>query len=564
MDVRELGPADRNHLARRVQLHRARAERNHRTVEREVLVGEAAQVAQHLGLAVVAVEDGVRQEGRRAAQALGNERSDAALERRDLGQRLAVLREHAPEGDDVVARRRLVERDAQHRVAPLGKAAQVHPGSDRALRDRGGACAGLDGQRVERALAAHRAAEAAQACGEDRRVGGDALGDPFQPGRSVVDRVHARDHCRQHLRRADVAGRLLAPDVLLARLQREAIGGVAVRVDADADQPPREAPLVLVAARQVGGVRAAAAHRHAEALRRSARDVGAELAGRRDQGQREQVGGDDERGAVRVDARRVGAQVVQRTARRRVLREHREIVAAVEQRRPVLGRVGEDDREAERLGARAHHLDRLRMGVAGDDDRLARAPDAAPGERHRLGGGGRLVEHRRVGDRHPGEVRDHRLEVDERLEPSLRDLGLVRRVGGVPGRVLQHVAQDDAGRVRAVVALADEALEDAVLGRDCAQLGERVGFAERRRQAHRRRACDRWRDDLLDQRAPRRGADHRQHVHLGGGVDADVAADELAGAFELGERLQDGHQHRVSLCRRFRLPSPARRTRPGP
>jgi hypothetical protein len=53
---------------------------------------------------------------------------------------------------------------------------------------------------------------------------------------------------RQHLRRADVRRRLLAPDVLLARLQREAVGRVAVRVDADADQPPGQRALVLVAA----------------------------------------------------------------------------------------------------------------------------------------------------------------------------------------------------------------------------------------------------------------------------------------------------------------------------
>ncbi len=375
-----------------------------------------------------------------------------------------------------------------------------------------------------------RAAEPAQALGEHRGVGRDALGDALQPGGPVVDGVHAGDHRGQHLRRADVRGRALAPDVLLARLQREPIGRRAVRVDADADQAPGQAALVLVAAGEVGGVRAAAAHRHAEALGRAAGDVGAELARRRDQRQREQVGGDDEGGAVRVDARRVAAHVVQRAAGRRPLREHREVVAARDQAIPLLGRVGEDDLEAERRRARAQHLDRLRMGVAGDDDRVALGLDAAPRQRHRLGGGGRLVEHRRVRDRHAGEVADHRLEVDQRLEPALRDLGLVRRVRRVPGRVLEHVAQDDARRVRAVVALADEALQDPVLRRDAAQLGERLGLAERRRQAHRRRARDRCRHERVDQRAPRRGADHRQHVRLVVGVDADVAGDELAGA----------------------------------
>ncbi len=80
MDVRELRPRHRDHLARRVELHRARAERDHAAVEREVLVGQAAHVAQHLGLAVMAVEDRMR-EVRAGAHQLGrHERRDAGLE----------------------------------------------------------------------------------------------------------------------------------------------------------------------------------------------------------------------------------------------------------------------------------------------------------------------------------------------------------------------------------------------------------------------------------------------------------------------------------------------------
>ena len=52
----ELGPGHRHHLGGRVELHRARAERDHAAVEGEVAVGEAAQVAQHRGLGVVGRE----------------------------------------------------------------------------------------------------------------------------------------------------------------------------------------------------------------------------------------------------------------------------------------------------------------------------------------------------------------------------------------------------------------------------------------------------------------------------------------------------------------------------
>jgi hypothetical protein len=39
-----------------------------------------------------------------------------------------------------------------------------------------------------------------------------------------------------------------------------------------------------------------------------------------------------------------------------------------------------------------------------------------------------LVQQRRPGHGEPGEVADHGLEVQQRLEPALRDLRLVRRV----------------------------------------------------------------------------------------------------------------------------------------
>src|SRR6266545_548023 len=47
------------------------------------------------------------------------------------------------------------------------------------------------------------------------------------------------------------------------------------------------------------------------------------------------------------------------------------------------------------------------------------------------------------------------LEVDERLEPALRDLGLIRRVLRVPARILEDVALDDPRGDAVVVAHAD-------------------------------------------------------------------------------------------------------------
>ena len=50
MNVGELGPSDRDHLRRRVELHGARAQADHGRVERQVLVLQALEVSQHLGL----------------------------------------------------------------------------------------------------------------------------------------------------------------------------------------------------------------------------------------------------------------------------------------------------------------------------------------------------------------------------------------------------------------------------------------------------------------------------------------------------------------------------------
>ena len=64
----ELRPGDRLHLGRRVELHRAGAQRDHRPVEGEVGVGQPAQVAQHRGLAVVGAEHLVREVRRACGQ----------------------------------------------------------------------------------------------------------------------------------------------------------------------------------------------------------------------------------------------------------------------------------------------------------------------------------------------------------------------------------------------------------------------------------------------------------------------------------------------------------------
>ena len=108
----------------------------------------------------------------------------------------------------------------------------------------------------------------------------NALGDRAQTIRSVINRVHRCDDGEKHLRRADVARRFVATDVLLARLQREPIAGLSSRIMRNADEPSRHVAFVLIARREIRGVRSAEAERNTEALRAADGNVGAEFARR--------------------------------------------------------------------------------------------------------------------------------------------------------------------------------------------------------------------------------------------------------------------------------------------
>mmetsp|Transcript_10811 Transcript_10811/g.35494 ORF Transcript_10811/g.35494 Transcript_10811/m.35494 type:complete len:357 (-) Transcript_10811:963-2033(-) len=287
--VARLVPRHRNHLRGCVELHGARPERDHRVHEREVLRLEARQIANHLVLGVVRVEDWLCEE---RGGALEPGRDDAvrelAGERRRVRRRLAErLRKGAEQRLHLLERRRLVRGDAHGGVAHAADVdARLEGGRDE-LRARAGRAG--DGDGVE-ARARGVEAELGGAGADD---GGEAVGalrDSLEPLRAVVDGVHRRHVGEERLCRADVRGGFVAADVLLARLHRHAERGVAHRVDGDADDAPRHEALVLVRAGEEGGVRPAKAHRHAEALRRPDRDVRVELSRRLEHRQREQIG----------------------------------------------------------------------------------------------------------------------------------------------------------------------------------------------------------------------------------------------------------------------------------
>ncbi len=104
-----------------------------------------------------------------------------------------------------------------------------------------------------------------------------------------------------------------------------------------ADQPPGHVPLVGIARRQIAGMRAAEAHRHAEALRRTHHDVGAHLARRRQQRQRQRIGADDDQRVCFVRGADLRRQFAHRAGGAGILQHQRERLRRAD-RRQIAGR----------------------------------------------------------------------------------------------------------------------------------------------------------------------------------------------------------------------------------
>ena len=106
----------------------------------------------------------------------------------------------------------------------------------------------------------------------------------------------------------------------------------------------------------------------------------------------------------------------------------------------------------------------------GGDDRLVASGDAH-GHHQAFGGAGGTVVHGGVGDVHAGELADHRLELEDGLQGSLRNFRLIGSVGGEPFAARDERVDDDGPVVR-VGAGAEEG--DVALGVFGGALAEEV------------------------------------------------------------------------------------------
>ncbi len=227
--------------------------------------------------------------------------------------------------------------------------------------------------------------------------------------------------------------------MLLPRLERHPERRLAVRIARDSDNAPRNVSLELVACREVSGVRSAVAERYAEALRIPDDDVTAPFPGRRQKHETQKIRGDCDKGIGGMDVFAQLRVVEHRAVGRRVLDERAEHIGSDLE---ILVARDAHPYSANRC-PRLQHIDRLRMTLCRDEKNfLARLAFEPVAHRHRFARRGPFIQKRCIRNRKPREVANHGLKSQQRFEPALRDLGLVRRVRGVPAGILDDVSLD--------------------------------------------------------------------------------------------------------------------------
>ena len=244
-------------------------------------------------------------------------------------------------------------------------------------------------------------------------------------------------------------GRLLAADVLLARLQREDEPTASVDIIGFPRDPARHPPNQVLGAAEEPERGAPEVESVAEWLPLAEGDVGTALARRPQDAERHRVGGDDQQRAVLPGGCAERLDVLDRAEEVGALQDHGGGVSVddIGQGRGVGEAAVEPDLDhlgavATRIGGES--LAAVRVDAARDDE------TAAPGRPHRQVAGrgdrGRALVEAGVRDRQPGQLRHRGLELEHHLETALRYLRLVGRVRGEELGALGDRVDDRAGR----------------------------------------------------------------------------------------------------------------------
>ena len=247
--------------------------------------------------------------------------------------------------------------------------------------------ADLNRDGVEEGLGLDDGAVLAQAGGEGGGRQVHPLRDGMEALGAVEDGVERRHDREQRLGGADVGRGLLAANVLLTGLESQSVGAVAVGVLRDTDEPAGHDPLERICAGEEGGVRPAEAHRDAEALRRTDRDVGAHGGGLLQQTQGQQIRRHDRQCPCRMQRVALSGVIAQVAVGAGVGEDGAEQVVAHFEG----GRVALNDLDADGAGPGGQDGLGLWVQIFGDEELLLLALSGVVRHGHGLGCRRRLV-----------------------------------------------------------------------------------------------------------------------------------------------------------------------------
>ena len=139
---------------------------------------------------------------------------------------------------------------------------------------------------------------------------------------------------------------------------------------------------------------------------------------------------------------------------------------------------------------------------------------------------GSLIEQGGVGDFQAGQFDDHGLKIQQCLQTSLRNFGLIGGVGRVPAWILQHIAADHMRGEGSVVAQADEGASGLVEGKNFLQVCEGPSLRSSSRQFWRGLGRQALRQGFLDQLLETFQSKGLEHFQAGGFIRAQVAGEK--------------------------------------
>ena len=450
-------PAHRHHFCRCIELHGARAKRDHRTIKRQILVGQTTQEAHHLGFRTVRMEHVLREETF-AAPLAGNE-SFVAIDRLGTEQNgeccKIFLGRGFVKGDTNCIR----INDAEQTTALVG-----FVGNLRSLTGN------FNRYRIKQAITCDLDTSSLEASRKACSKAGHACSNSLQSCRAMPDSERCRHIGKQRLRGADVRRGLVATDMLFTGLERQTIGRTTMRIDRLTDDAARNDAGQRLRHRQIRGVRAAEAHRNAITLHGAYSHVGTPAGRRFHNGQRQRIGNGDDEGALGF---RIGDDLAEIAIDTTRIRPRHDDGSGI-----VIDSAASFDLPAERFGAGVDHIDGLWVQFTCKQNTAALVAVVTTSNADGFSNRSRFIQERCAGNRQTGQFRNQRLKVEKKLKTTLADFRLVRRISRVPGRILKQVALNDGWRFHTMIARADEALLHHIAAHDFIELRKCCMFAQ--------------------------------------------------------------------------------------